>query len=271
MHEGGFGRDQAYDSLVDGMKVRFKRYGYGPTLLLLHGSGASLDSFDEIAWHLAWRFDVVRMDLPGFGHTGPRPDRDYRIETYVEFLRLFMIDQQIEHCVLGGHSLGGNIAWNFAVTHPEQVDRLILMNATGYPDKALPPAFLLARNPVGRQLMRHLGARAVTAHNLRQMVGPDFQVPESMIDRAHELMDRPGNREAFIDFARTDQKNNSSAIPKIVAPTLILRGSDIDGQHFGRDISDSVEKVLPGVGHLMPEEAAVEVARAIIKFTGVRS
>jgi pimeloyl-ACP methyl ester carboxylesterase len=52
---------------------------------------------------------------------------------------------------------------------------------------------------------------------------------------------------------------------------LILRGSDIDGQHFGRDISDSVEKVLPGVGHLMPEEAAVEVARAIIKFTGVRS
>jgi len=271
MTESGYGDDRAQDRMVDGMRVRFKRSGQGTTLLLLHGSGGSLDSFDEVARTLAPCFDVVRLDLPGFGHTGPRPDRDYRIETWVGFVHQFAIEQGIGHCVLAGHSLGGNIAWNFALTHPEMVERLVLMNATGYPDKTLPPAFVLARNPLARQMIRRLSSRDATARNLRQMVGPTFQVPESMIDRVHDLMSLPGNRDAFIDFARIDQKDNSAAISRITAPTLILRGSDIDGQHFGRDIGDSVEIVLDGVGHLMPEEAPKEVAEAIITFAGPRS
>jgi len=253
------------------MRVRFKRSGQGPTLLLLHGSGSSLDSFDEVARALARGFDVLRPDLPGFGYTGPRPDRDYRIEAFVGFVHQFLLEQRIERCVLAGHSLGGNIAWNFALAHPETVERLVLMNATGYPDKTLPSSFALARNPLARPVLRRLSPRAATAHNLRRAAGPNFEVPESMIDRVHEVMALPGNRDAFIDFARIDQKDNSAAITKITAPTLILRGSDIDGQHFGRDISDSVEITLDGVGHLMPEEAAKDVARAIMNFAGARS
>jgi pimeloyl-ACP methyl ester carboxylesterase len=200
--------DQAQHCLVGGMRARFRRSGQDPTLLLLHGSRSSLDSFDEAARALAPGFDVVRPDLPGFGYTGPRPDRDYPIETFVGFVH----------------------------------------------------QFVLARNPLARQVLRRLSARAATAHNLRRVVGPTVQVPESMIDRVHEVMSLPGNRDAFIDFARIDQKDNSAAISKITVPTLILRGSDIDGQHFGRDISDSTEIVLDGVGHLMPEEAAKDVA-----------
>lgn len=53
-------------------------------------------------------------------------------------------------------------------------------------------------------------------------------------------------------------------------PTLVLRGEGIDGQHFARDIRDARELVLPGVGHLMPEEAPVPVADAMLAFLGGR-
>src|SRR3974377_1296387 len=71
---------------VDGMRVHFKREGRGPTIVLLHGSGSSLHCFSQVAATLASTCDVVRLDLPGFGLTGPRLDRDYRLESYVSFL-----------------------------------------------------------------------------------------------------------------------------------------------------------------------------------------
>jgi pimeloyl-ACP methyl ester carboxylesterase len=261
----------ADDSLrcsVDGMTVRFKREGEGPALLLLHGSGGSLDAFDAMTAELQSSFEVIRPDLPGFGLTGPHSRRDYRVETYVSFVRDFLGTQRIKRCVVVGHSFGGNVAWNLALRHPERVERLVLMNATGYPDKSVPPAFRLARNPLTRPLVRYLGSRTATARNVTSMVGPNFQVPEAMVDRIHAMMSRPGSRQAFIDFARTDQADTSAGIAKITAPTLVLRASGIDGQHFARDIPGAREVVFDGVGHLMPEEAPAQAAREILSFCG---
>lgn len=256
---------------VDGMQVRFLREGDGPAVLLLHGSGSSLEAFDEVATRLRPAHEVIRLDLPGCGSTGPRPDRDYRIESYVTFLDRFLEGQSVERCVLAGHSLGGNIAWNFALAHPGRVRRLVLMNATGYPGKTLPVAIRLARNPLTRPLLRRLGSRRMVARNVRDAVGPGFAPPEEMIDRIHEMMGRPGNRAAFIDLARTDQADHSAELRRLCVPTLILRGEHIDGQHFARDIPGSTDVVLPGVGHLMPEEAPSEVADAILGFLAARS
>jgi pimeloyl-ACP methyl ester carboxylesterase len=256
---------------IDGLPVRFVREGHGPPVLLLHGSGSSLDTFDPIAARLHTTCEVIRLDLPGFGLTGPRPDRDYRIESYVAFLGRFLDEQAVADCAVVGNSLGGNIAWNFALTFPERVRDLVLMNATGYPGKSLPAAIRLARNPLTRPLVRRAGSRGVVARNLRGAVGPGFPVPEDMIDRTFAMMSLPGNRAAFVDFANTDQADNSAQLRRLRVPTLVLRGDRIDGQHFARDIPDSREIVLPGVGHLMPEEAPAEVADAVLEFLGSRS
>ena len=251
---------------IDGMRVRFVREGRGPVVVLLHGSGSSLDAFDEIAARLSPSCDVLRLDLPGFGMTGPRPDRDYRIEAYVAFLGRFLDEQSVADCTLVGNSLGGNIAWNFALSFPDRVERLVLMNATGYPGKSLPTAIRLARNPLTRPLVRRAGSRGAVARNLRGAVGPRFTVSEEMIDRVHAMTSRPGNNAAFVDFANTDQTDRTAELRGLRVPTLVLRGDGIDGQHFARDIPDCQEIVVAGVGHLMPEEAPVEVADAILGF-----
>ncbi len=247
------------------MRVRYKREGAGPVLVLLHGSGSSLDAFDAVSRRLHGHCELVRVDLPGFGLTGPRPDRDYRIGTYARFVEELLGELQIDAGVLVGNSLGGHIAWQCALDFPAKVRGLVLVNATGYPEKSVPDAIRLARNPVIGSLLRHWGPRAGVARSLRHAAGRAV-VDDTLIDRVHGMAARPGNRGAFIDFARTEQVDRSTEIARLTVRTLIVRGDLIDGQHFVHDIAGSREVVLPGVGHLLPEEAPDELADAILAF-----
>jgi pimeloyl-ACP methyl ester carboxylesterase len=260
---------------LEGMRIHYTRDaadGSRATIVLLHGSGASLHIFDPIAARLARQFEVIRVDLPGFGLTGARPDGDYTIEAYVRLLDRFLDRHAGGPVVLVGHSLGGRIAWTYALEHAGRLSGLVLMNATGYPEKSVPLALRLPRNPLLRPILRRVGSRRMTAKNLRSAVGANSNaVDDTMIDRVHALMSRPGNRGAFVDFANTDQRDRSAEIRRITTPTLVLRSDQIDGQHFARDIAGSDEVVLGGVGHLMPAEAPDAVADAITAFVTERS
>jgi pimeloyl-ACP methyl ester carboxylesterase len=250
---------------IDGMSIHYKREGKGPSIVLLHGSGSSLHCFDALVEDLKDKFELVRPDLPGYGITGPRKDRDYRIETYVSFVTKFVAALKINRFCLGGNSLGGNIAWNVALQHPELLTNLILMNATGYPEKSLPLAMRLARAPFGPFLIKRMLSRRATERNLRQLAGsgtPDLD--EKLIDRVHAFISSPGNLQAFIDFSRTDQVDRSLEIPSIKVPTLILRGDSVDGQHFARDIAGCREVIFSGAGRLLPDEIPHEIAKAIL-------
>lgn len=252
---------------VDGMRVHFKREGRGPTILLLHGSGSSLHCFDQVVAIMTPNYETVRLDLPGFGLTGPRPDRNYQIESYVSFLEHFVSALSIDPFSIAGNSLGGNIAWNFTLDYPERIQRLILMNATGYPEKSLPAAMRLMRNPLARAVLRRWVPRRATERNLQKVVGSRMgQIDKAMVDRVHALINRSGNRQAFIDLANTQQRDRSGEICHIKVPTLVLRGESVDGQHFVRDIPGSREIVYEAVGHLLPDEAPSEVAEAIRSY-----
>lgn len=238
-------------------------------MVLLHGSASSLYGVEAVAQRLLPSFDVIRLDLPGFGVTGPRPDRDYRVATYAKTLARFLDAIGVEQCAVVGNSLGGNIAWNLALDHPEQLQltALVLINATGYPDKELPAGMRLARNPVIGQVLRRFMPRRAVERSLRQAVGPNSDIVDAaMVDRAHRLWNRPGNRSAFVDFLATDQPDRSAEIHRIDVPTLVLRSADMDGQHFTRDIAGSVENVHPDGGHLLPEEDPAWVADAVTEF-----
>ncbi|MFA0997700.1 MULTISPECIES: alpha/beta fold hydrolase [Pseudomonas syringae group] len=255
---------------LDGMQVHFRRQGAGPAVVLLHGSGSSLHCFDEVVAQLARTHELIRLDLPGFGFTGPRPDGDYRIDTYVRFLKQFTSALSIGAFTLAGNSLGGNIAWNYALNYPQDVQQLILMNATGYPEKSLPMVMQLAKNPVGRALLEKSFSRDAIAENLSKLVGARMSWPnEMLIERVFRLSNLPGNLQAFIDFAATDQRDRSAEICTIQTPTRVLRGEHIDSQHFTRDIANSIETVCPDVGHLLPDEAPDHVVAAIKQRTAL--
>ncbi|WDU65627.1 alpha/beta hydrolase [Pseudomonas poae] len=255
--------------VIGGTRVHYKREGKGPVIVLLHGSGSSLHCFDKLVPALQQNFEVVRVDLAGCGLSGAMPGSDYRIEAYVRFVKAFVERLGLSRFQLGGNSLGGNIAWNFALDHRDNVQRLILMNATGYPEKSLPAAFHLARSALGRLVLRRLMSRRSTAKNLRKLVGPRTVLEEAVIDRVYSMMSIPANREAFIHFANTDQRDRSADIGNIRAPTLVLRGERVDGQYFARDIPGSQEVVIAGVGRLLPEEAPAEIVNSITDTLGV--
>ncbi|MFJ2759538.1 alpha/beta fold hydrolase [Nocardioides sp. NPDC087217] len=255
-------------AFVDGVRLHFKRSGSGRALLLLHGSGSSNHGFERVAEHLSTSFDVITPDLPGFGFTGPRPDRDYRVSTYVDTVAGLMTELGVERFSVVGNSLGGNIGWNLALAEPSRVESLVLINATGYPEKSLPTGIRLARNPILRPLLRRWLPKRATEGNLRALVGRPSIVDEAMVDRVHAMMSLPGNRSAFVDLANTDQEDRSNLIPLVAVPTMVLRSASIDGQHFGQDIPGAVELTHPTGGHLLPEEDPEWVAARIRDFLG---
>lgn len=259
------GQDSQFASLDD-IRLHYKRSGTGRAVLLLHGSGSSHHGFQRVAEFLASSFDVVTLDLPGFGFTGPRPDRDYRVSTYVDTVARFMTALGLERFSVVGNSLGGNIAWNLALADPDRVEALVLINATGYAEKSLPSGIRLARNPLARPLLRRWLPRRATERNLRAVVGRESVVDAAMIDRVHAMMSLPGNRAAFVDLANTDQDDRSALIPRIAVPALILRSASIDGQHFGRDLPGAVERIHPTAGHLLPEEDPEWAAACVRAF-----
>ncbi|TGK36651.1 alpha/beta fold hydrolase [Leptospira andrefontaineae] len=255
-------------STVDGIKLHYKRIGKGPIALLLHGSGSSLHCFDSVANTLSENYlETIRIDLPGFGLTGARPDRDYYIEAYSSTIARFMETLNIPRYAVVGNSLGGNIAWNLALDYPQHIEAIVLINATGYPEKSLPKGLRMARNPFLRPILRRWTPRSAVERNLRSIVGAESNiVTDEMIERVFQLMSLPGNRSAFIDFANTDQTDRSSQIANISIPTLVLRSAKIDGQHFARDIRNCQELVHIGGGHLLPEEDPSWVSKAIERF-----
>ncbi|MGU3291458.1 alpha/beta fold hydrolase [Williamsia sp. M5A3_1d] len=251
---------------VDGMSIRYRRSGSGAPLLLLHGTTSSLDHFDGLVDRLDPDLDLIRLDLPGFGVTGPHPGRDYRIGTYIEVVGRFLDRLGIEHFVLLGNSLGGNIAWNLALDRPERVTALVIVNATGYPEKEMPTGMALARKPWVRPILRHVMPRGVVAKNLRAAVGEGSTiVDDAMVDRVHRHWSRPGNRRAFVDLVNTDQIDRTAELGRITVPTMVLGSATIPSR-FARDIPGAVEHIHPDAGHLLPEEQPDWVAHHVAAF-----
>jgi pimeloyl-ACP methyl ester carboxylesterase len=252
---------------VDGPRVHYRRDGQGPALLLLHGSTSSLEHFDRGAEILCKNFDVIRPDLPGFGLTGARADRDYRIRTTGMTVAGFMQRLGIDRYAVAGNSLGGNVAWNLALDYPDRLRALVLVNATGYPEKTLPLGMRLARTPIGARLMRTWMPRRMVEAGLRQAVGPQSTiVTDAMVDRVHRLWNYDGNRSAFVDFVNTNQPDRTAELGRIQTPTLVLRSASIDGQQFARDIPGAREEINPFTGHLLPEEDPIWFAEQVGAF-----
>ena len=247
---------------VDGMQVHHKREGSGPAVVLLHGTGASLHTWDGWTEQLYDNFEVYRMDLPAFGLTGPDPDADYTIESYVSFVDHYVSQLGVDSFSIAGNSLGGSIAWAYTVSHPNKVQKLILLDAGGYPSEGDSDAlaFKIATNPILRPLMKMITPKSFIAKNLEQVYADQSKITHELIDRYYDMALRAGNRQAFIDKVHTEHTDMSSRISEISCPTLIMWGAEDswvnprDAHKFDADILHSELIIYEGVGHVPMEE-----------------
>jgi pimeloyl-ACP methyl ester carboxylesterase len=258
-----------------GTSVHYRDEGQGPLLVLLHGTAASLHTWDRWVDILQQDFRIVRLDLPGFGLTGPDAGRDYSIRHYVNFVHAFAQALELPRFHLAGNSLGGEIAWNYALGHPQRVDHLILIDAAGHPDSSrtgVPLVFRLARLPVIKQLFTVITPRSIHRSSILDVYGDPGKVTDALIDRYFELSLRPGNRQAFIDRAQIITAEPGAEPRLITQPTLILWGAKdrwiplADGEAFARDIHGAELRVYPNAGHVPMEEIPDKTAAAVLGF-----
>lgn len=263
---------------IGGMDVHYRDEG-DPSdsipIVLIHGTASSLHTFDAWTDSLKNLRRVVRMDLPAYGLTGPFPDCNYSMSNYTAFIKKFLIAKGIDQCVLAGNSLGGQIAWNFALVEPGYVYKLILIDAAGYPSnsKSTPIAFTVAQTPILSNLLTFITPRFVVKASIENVFYNKSKVTDALVDRYFDLTLGEGNRQAFVDrFKVTDDKKAYKDISRIKQPTLILWGAkdllipvDIAYQ-FQKDLPNGTLVILDDTGHTPMEESPVESMEAVMGF-----
>jgi len=262
---------------INEMQVHFRDEGKGFPIVLVHGTASSLHTWDAWTNELKKTNRVIRMDLPAFGITGPNKNADYSIESYTTFLHSFVEKLNLEKFHLAGNSLGGNIAWNYAAEHPAKVEKLILVDASGLPTNKEPPAiFKMAKTPVLRSLFLYVTPKMLITKNIKEVYADDDKVTDELVTRYHKMALRAGNRQAFIDRAKTDfkldAKINTDRLKSIQTPTLLIWGAkDLwipldNGKRMNRILVNSKLEVLENSGHVPMEENPKESLELLKNF-----
>tara|TARA_B110000027_G_scaffold100936_1_gene106777 strand:+ start:437 stop:1384 length:948 start_codon:yes stop_codon:yes gene_type:complete len=263
---------------VNGMNVHYRDEGDKKNsipIVLIHGTGSSLHTYDYWANELAINHRVVRMDLPGYGLTGPFPNRNYSYKNYVTFLKDFLKSIGVKKCILAGNSLGGNIAWRFTLKYSNIVNKLILIDAAGYPikSKSTPLAFEIAQIPIIQNLFTYITPRTVAKVSVENVYKDKAKVTEELVDRYFELTLRKGNRQAFVDRFKVKTDTVSYKKIKLINQrTLILWGEDDEliplsmAYQFHNDLPNDTLVILKNAGHVPMEENPKESLKPVMKF-----
>lgn len=263
---------------VAGLSVHVRDEGsaQAPVVLLLHGTSASLHTWEGWAAALQDAYRVVSVDLPGFGLSDAFSDGDFSVAHYSAFLAELMAVLKIERAHVVGNSFGGQLAWQFALDQPDKVHSLTLIDASGYPRQStsVPLGFRLASEPVLNRLTANFLPRALIKSSVQNVYGDPDKVTPALIDRYYELARRAGNRAALQQrFGQYEQGVEPARIRSISAPSLILWGAldglipPSHGRRFHTDIAGSQLVVFAHLGHVPQEEDPAATVAAFRAFT----
>lgn len=263
---------------VSGMRVHVRDEGPRDDpmpIVLLHGTSASLHTWQGWADALKGERRVIRFDLPGFGLTGPTPDGNYTMDAYVRFVIAMLDRLGVRRAVLAGNSFGGNVAWATALAAPDRVAKLVLVDSAGYPmnPKSVPIGFRIARLPVLNRLGEVALPRRVIESSVRNVYGDPDKVTPELVDLYYDITVREGNRRALAQrWQQAPSGENPERIREIKVPTLILWGAldrlipPEDGAQFQRDIAGSRLVVFGDLGHVPHEEDPARTVAVLKRF-----
>ncbi|MBV1886299.1 MAG: alpha/beta hydrolase [Parvibaculaceae bacterium] len=272
-------------TLPSGAVAHFRDQGNqgGPAIVLVHGSNASLHTWEPWVAELGNDYRVVSVDMPGHGLTGPTPAADYSRAGMVAFLKEFVDAYGLSPqngaagFILGGNSMGGSISTLYTLEHPEDVSSLILVSASGMPrpaDAEVPVAFKLASSPIFSPILLYVTPRSLFENALRDVTVPEGFVTEEMVDRYHALALLEGQRTALRSrFAGSNKPETLfERVGDIEQPTLVLWGAHDPlipvsaAYEYDKRLPNSKLVILEGAGHLAMEEIPGPSAEAVRSF-----
>ena len=266
--------------LPDGARVHYRIRGAAdaPTIVLLHGSNASLFTWEPWSKTLSDHFRVVSLDLPGHGLTGAVPNHDYSGKGMARFVAEFADKIGLKKFALAGNSMGGGVAARFAETYPDRVTALILVDAAGMPSKMgdrIPLAFQLLRQPWLQSVLAHADPKPLVREGLGKAIVRKSILTEQMIDLYSDMALLEGSRAAT--FERFNQLGGDFNFVKdhvgaLKMPVLILWGEEdhlipVEAAHsWNKAIPGSKLIIYPANGHIPMEEVADKSAADVRAF-----
>ncbi len=255
-----------------GIEIFYLDEGGGWPVLLLHGHTLDHRIWDNVTPALFERgLRVIRPDLRGHGRS-TMPSKGYHVSHHAGDMVAVLDAVGVERATVVGFSLGGGVAMELVVTHPERVAGLALV-APVMPDRPFETAFLDNLKAVAR-VARTEGIRAA-------MVGPWASSPLFRVSLA-----KPGIRERvepiLLDFpgaeylaTERDRVEREWTVPErlkeVQVPTAVLVGGDeMPGfKGYAREAAERIPgasvRDVPDCGHLLPVEAPAEVVSAILE------
>jgi len=270
------GAGSAFVDLPGGLHLHYRADGdpSQPVVVLLHGFGDAFTTWEGWTPVLAKAHRVLRLDLPGHGLT--RAPDGYRASAAgdVEVVEAFASSQGLTRFALAGNSMGGGIAWLYALAHPERLSALVLVDAAGWPlppPKDLPLAFVLLKYSAGRWFLAHIDNAPLIREGLRKDVYDPSVITPAFVDRWAEFQRAPGHRAILMsgDFSALAGASEAT-LGAIKVPTLVLHG-EADGliplessKKFAAAIPGARLLTYPNAGHLpqveIPARSASDVA-----------
>ena len=245
----------------------------GPAVLLIHGFGSSLHTWEAWTSQLEGRFRVVSLDLPGFGLTGPDPTGDYSDERSLAVLAALMDKLGIRQGAVVGSSMGGRIAWRFAAAEPARVTKLVLMAPDGFASLGREYGRAPERLPWLMRLLPYTAPKPLLRRTMQNAYAVPGVLTDAVVDRYHAMLLAPGVRRAILDrVLQTRLVPPEPILATIHAPVLLLWGEQ-DGAvpvshaaDYERALPNERTMILPGIGHVPMEEAPEASARALRAF-----
>ena len=248
-------------------------------IVLLHGTSASLHTWEGWAQALRGQRRVISLDLPAFGLTGPFAGpylgQAYTGQHYARFVLDLLDKLAVPRFVVAGNSLGGEVAWRIAAAVPQRVAALVLVDAGGYPVEggSIPLGWQIARLPVLGHVLEHLLPRPFIVQGLAAVVADPRRITEAQVDRYYELTLRAGNRAALVQRAQSWSRSEGVAkLSGVSAPTLVLWGGQDRvippalAQRFMADIPGARLQVFDDLGHVPQEEDPARTVAVVKAF-----
>jgi len=216
--------------VVHGLQLRLLSAGHGWPLLLLHGLGGGADEWLEVLPRLGARFRAMALDAPGHGLSEKPRTFAYDVPSYARTLLGVMDALGIRRAPLVAVSGGGVVALTVALTHPERVSKLVLVDAAGL-GREVAWSYRLATLPLAGYALRRIGRRSIERLGRRLCRRPE-RLPEGWVERRLRLWREPGAVEAFVATARAgislrgQRVHYAGRLHEIRHPTLLIWGRD---------------------------------------------
>ena len=274
-------------NLKNGSRIHYRDEGdlYKPAIILLHGFNGSLFNFERMVPLLSKEFRLISIDLPGFGLTGAIPSMDYSTQNSILVINELTKHLGVEEFSIAGNSMGGGIAWRYALENPEKTQSLILLASSGIysseerlqieeSERESPLVWKLMRSNFVSYFLSIYTPKFFATQGLKTSVYDPNLATDEIANQFHELTLMQGSREAILSrFSKQNYSNEKPDIlKKIQAPTLIIHGREDNIISFKSSINldqyiqNSQLMIYPKIGHLPMYETPARVADDIKNF-----